>query len=73
MKLTADTAGERADVFLARLLPELSRSQAQKLIEEGAVKLRGASLKKNYKTSPGDELEVTLPEVKLGGFIRIDE
>ena len=64
MKLTADTAGERADVFLARLLPELSRSQAQKLIEEGAVTLRSAPLKKNYKTSPGDELEVTLPEVK---------
>ena len=60
--LTADRAGERADQLIARLVPELTRSAAQRLLEEGAVTLAGAPVKKNYKTSPGDTLCVTLPE-----------
>lgn len=34
--LRADRAGERADQLLARLVPELTRSAAQRLLEEGA-------------------------------------
>jgi 23S rRNA pseudouridine1911/1915/1917 synthase len=34
-KLTADRAGERADALLARLVPDLTRSAAQKLLERG--------------------------------------
>ena len=35
--LRADRAGERADQLLARLVPELTRSAAQRLLEAGAV------------------------------------
>ena len=35
MTLTADRIGERLDAFLSRVLPEISRSAAQKLIAEG--------------------------------------
>ena len=59
---TADQAGERADAFLARTVEELTRSAAQRLLEEGAVTLKGKPLKKNYKTTPGDVLEVVLPD-----------
>ena len=59
---TADQAGERADAFLARTVEELTRSAAQRLLEEGAVTLNGKALKKNYKTTPGDVLEVVLPD-----------
>ena len=62
LHLTADRAGERADQFLARLLPELTRSAAQRLLEEGAVTLNGLPVKKNYKTSLGDELVLALPD-----------
>ena len=62
--LTADRAGERADQLIARLVPELTRSAAQRLLEEGAVTLSGAPVKKNYKTAPGDVLEVVLPEAQ---------
>ena len=34
MILIADIPGERLDAFLARTVPELTRSAAQKLIEE---------------------------------------
>ena len=35
MTLFADIPGERLDAFLARSVPDLSRSAAQKLIEDG--------------------------------------
>ncbi len=62
LRLIADQPGERADQFLARTLPELTRSAAQRLLEEGAVTLGGLPVKKNYKTSPGDELVLVLPD-----------
>ena len=62
LTLTADLSGERADAFLARSVPDLTRSAAQRLLETGAVTLAGRPVKKNYKTAPGDVLAVTLPD-----------
>ena len=62
LTLTADRAGERADAFLARSVPGLTRSAAQRLLDEGAVTLEGRPVKKNYKTAPGDQLEAVLPD-----------
>ena len=60
--LTADQLGERADAFLARSVPDLTRSAAQKLLEEGMATRKGAPLRKNDRLSPGEELELTLPD-----------
>ena len=59
---TADREGERLDAFLARSVPDLTRSAAQRLLERGAVTLRGRAAKKNDKTRLGDTLTVCLPE-----------
>lgn len=64
MILLADKSGERADAALARLCPELSRSAAQKLLEEGLVTRNGKPVKKNEKLNEGDELEFDLPEAE---------
>ena len=64
MNLTADTAGERLDAFLARCTENLSRSAAQKLIEEGHVLRNGRPGKKNDKLNIGDSVEYTIPEPK---------
>ena len=64
MILTADTAGERLDAFVARSVKGLSRSGAQKLLEEGCITLNGRPGKKNDKLSPGDQVTVTVPEPK---------
>ena len=64
MILQIDRSGERADAALARLLPDLSRSAAQKLLEEGLVTRNGKPLKKNEKLFEGDQLDVELPEVQ---------
>ena len=64
MTLFADSSGERLDAFLARMGEDLSRSAAQKLIEEGLVTLNGKPGKKNDKLNIGDRVEYHIPEPK---------
>ena len=64
MILAADISGERLDAFLARSIENMSRSGAQKLLEEGCVLLNGGKAKKNDKLKIGDEISVTIPEPK---------
>ena len=64
MTLFADIPGERLDAFLARSVPDLSRSAAQKLIEDGQVLLRGKPGRKNDKLNVGDAVDYDIPEPK---------
>ena len=64
MILYADIPGERLDAFLSRSVEDLSRSAAQKLLEEGCVKRNGKPGKKNDRLEPGDAIDVTIPEPK---------
>ena len=58
----AEESGERIDALLARSVESLTRSQAQRLLDSGAVTLDGAPVKKNRKTAPGELYAVALPE-----------
>lgn len=60
--LTAEEEGLRLDLFLASRLEEVTRSAAQKLLEEGRVTCSGAPLKKKDKTRSGAVYEVHLPD-----------
>lgn len=60
--LIAQQHGQRADLFLAKVLPELTRSAAQKLIEEGRVYLEDKPLKKNTRLEIGDQITVVIPD-----------
>ena len=62
MILYADMPGERLDAFLARCADGLTRSAAQRLIEEGCVTRNGKPGKKNDKLNIGDEIVCTIPE-----------
>ena len=63
MTLTADIPGERLDAFLARG-SGMTRSAAQRLIEQGRVSLNGKPGRKNDRLNPGDRVEYTVPEAK---------
>lgn len=52
----------RADQFLAQALPALTRSAAQKLLEQGHVIRAGKPLKKNDRLRAGEEIAVTVPD-----------
>ena len=62
--INAEESGERIDALLARNLPDFSRSQLQKLLEQGHVTINGKALKKNYRCSAGDEISLVLPELQ---------
>ena len=58
----AEDRGRRLDQFLADGVEELTRSAAQRLAEEQRVLLDGRPMKKNYKITGGETLEVSLPD-----------
>lgn len=59
--VTAELAGERLDACLPALYG-ITRSAAQRLIEEGHVLVNGAPASKKYKVKAGDTVEAVIPE-----------
>lgn len=59
--IAEEQAGQRADVGLALLL-DITRSNMQRLLEDGRAVKGAKVLKANYKLKAGDEIVVTLPE-----------
>jgi 23S rRNA pseudouridine1911/1915/1917 synthase len=53
---------ERLDRFLAESLPELSRSQVKRLIDEGRVHQDGKPVKAGARLKGGEDLVISLPE-----------
>jgi len=64
MIFTADTAEERLDAFLPRVLEGLTRSAAQRLIQENCVTVNGKPCKKNDRLKEGDQIRVEIPEAQ---------
>src|SRR5438067_4108558 len=60
-ELLADTAGERLDVFVARMMPDLTRSRVQRLIESGHVAVDGHPAKSALRLEPGQRVGVEIP------------
>jgi len=60
-----DEAGVRLDVFLANLIPELSRTRIQQLIKESdCVLVNEKNSKSSYKLKYCDKIIVKIPEAK---------
>lgn len=59
--LVADRGGERLDIFVARRLPELSRSHAQRLIQDGLVSVDARQMKASERLSAGAKVTVQIP------------
>ena len=57
-----EDAGTRIDAWLAANLEDVTRSGAQRLLEEGKVTKDGKALAKNYKLTGCEILEVSLPD-----------
>jgi 23S rRNA pseudouridine1911/1915/1917 synthase len=62
LTVTADQAGVRLDRYLADAVPGLSRSQAQRLIDDGHVLVEGRTARANLGVRAGDRIGVELPE-----------
>lgn len=57
-----ENQGKRLDVFVSSSVPDLSRSAAQRLVEEGNVKVNGGKPSKKTQMKTGDTVCVTVPD-----------
>ncbi|HEY8485046.1 MAG TPA: RluA family pseudouridine synthase [Longimicrobiales bacterium] len=60
-------AEARLDAYLARRLPELSRSRVAQLLESGRVRVNGRVPRKSERPTPGMVIEVELPPAEAPG------
>src|SRR3989304_8734509 len=61
LTVPADRAGERLDRFLPEAVPGISRARAQRLIEEGNVRLGEAVVRPSTRLKGGGALTVVVP------------
>jgi 23S rRNA pseudouridine1911/1915/1917 synthase len=62
LHLSVESGGDRIDRYLAAAIPDVSRAQVQRLIEDGFVTANHVPITKaSHKLSPGDELVVRIP------------
>ncbi|MBN1483571.1 MAG: RluA family pseudouridine synthase [Chloroflexia bacterium] len=59
--LGEETAGRRLDQAAAARIAELSRSQIQRLLKQGLLRLNGAAVRASHRVECGDVLELTIP------------
>lgn len=52
---------DRLDKYLARNLPDLTRSRIQKLIDEGLVTVNGVATKPSHQIIPGEIIQIQIP------------
>lgn len=52
----------RLDKYIASVCPDVTRSYAQKLIDEGDVRVNGKVSRSSYQLCVGDKISVNLPE-----------
>jgi len=53
--------GVRVDKYVSEHCPDLSRTRAQKLINDGYVRVNGDIVKTGYKLDAGDTITVEIP------------
>lgn len=61
-EIDREQAGNRIDKFLSEQFPDKTRSNLQKMIENGCVLVNGKSISKNYKLRDRDLIAVSVPE-----------
>ena len=60
--LQLDAVGQRLDKVLTEQLPNLSRTQIQRLLKEEQILVNGRPAKANLKLEGGEQVTITLPE-----------
>jgi len=60
--LQLDAVGQRLDKVLTEQLPDLSRTQIQRLLKEEQILVNGRPAKANLKLEGGEQVTITLPE-----------
>ena len=62
--IVADLENVRLDAYISSKETKLSRTNVQRLIEEGNILVNGQKKKISYKVQTGDNIEINIPEAK---------
>lgn len=62
IELVLDLPGERLDRALVQMLPQLSRTQVQKLIKDQLVLVNGRAAKASQQLEGNEQVQLTLPQ-----------
>ena len=62
--IVADLENVRLDAYISSKETKLSRTNVQRLIEEGNISVNGQKKKISYKVQIGDNIEINIPEAK---------
>lgn len=62
LEVETAAAGERLDAWLARRLPDLSRSRVQALLGEGAIQVDGRAARASSRVRAGQAVVVAVPD-----------
>jgi 23S rRNA pseudouridine1911/1915/1917 synthase len=54
-------AGLRLDKYISQACPELSRTRAQKLVEDGHITVNGKKVRSSFKLQAGDAVDILIP------------
>jgi 23S rRNA pseudouridine1911/1915/1917 synthase len=60
-ELMADASGVRLDKFVGEKCPELSRTHAQELIDQGLITVNSKPAKPSLKLNIGDKIKISIP------------
>jgi 23S rRNA pseudouridine1911/1915/1917 synthase len=60
-RFVVDESGVRLDKYVAEKCPELSRTHARRLIDEGRITVNGSPAKAALKLNTGDRVSITIP------------
>ena len=63
LRIDADSAGQRIDNFLKRMLPGVPKGRVYRLLRRGEVRVNGGRIRAEYKLEEGDE--VRIPPVRI--------
>jgi 23S rRNA pseudouridine1911/1915/1917 synthase len=64
LRVPAEAAGERLDVYLGHAVPDQSRASARRLVDGGCVLLDGSGAKASQRLKGGETIEVRIPPVR---------
>ena len=63
-RVSPELAGQRLDAALAKLEPTLSRAQARRLVEQGAITVSGEVVKPAHRLRAGERIAGAVPEAQ---------
>lgn len=62
LEVSFEDANKRIDAFVSSKVEDVSRTQVQRLIEEGKILVKGKKIKSNYKVKEGDSISIEIPD-----------